>query len=118
MHKIIPLIMFAGMSLILVVGCQQNPHPMDMTLAVQSAKTKNDHEELASHYEQVAKDDEAKVAEHKKLLNDYKQRSYLYGREGESFLEHCDSLINFYQKAAETNLKMAKMHHQLAAVAK
>jgi hypothetical protein len=32
-----------------------NPHPMDMNLAVQNAKTKADHEALEQHYEQAAK---------------------------------------------------------------
>ena len=39
----------------LLVSCSINPHPMDMTQAVQNARTRNDHEALAQHYEDVAK---------------------------------------------------------------
>lgn len=95
-------------------GCQQNVHPMDMTAAVQSAKTHEDHEALAAHYEQAAKDAQVKVDEHKKLLAQYKQHSYLYGKQAETFVEHCESLINSYQKAVDANNAMAKMHHQMA----
>lgn len=114
MRTIIKTIVIAGLTLGAVAGCQQNPHPMDMTAAIQSAKTKADHEDLATHYEEAAKEAEAKVEEHKKLLNDYKQHSYLYGRQGDSFIEHCESIINSYQKVVSANKEMAKMHHQLA----
>jgi len=30
------------------------------------------------------------------------------------FFEHCQSLINSYQKAVDANTAMAKMHHQMA----
>ncbi len=114
MRTIIKSMIIAGMTLGAMAGCQMNPHPMDMTAAIQSAKTKADHETLATHYEEAAKDAETKVAEHKKLLNDYKQHSYLYGKQGEQFVEHCESLISSYKKAVDANLAMAKMHHQLA----
>ena len=39
----------------LLAACaEKNPHPMDMSQAVQSAASKADHEALAEHYEEAA----------------------------------------------------------------
>ncbi len=98
----------------LLAACaEMNPHPMDMTQAVQNAQTKADHEALAQHYEEAAKEMQLKVDEHKKLLSQYESKSYLYGRQAQSIKDHCQWLINAYEKAAEENLSMAKLHRQM-----
>jgi hypothetical protein len=98
----------------LLAACaEMNPHPMDMTQAVQNAETKADHEALAQHYEEAAKEMQLKVDEHKKLLSQYESKSYRYGRQAQDFKAHCQRLINVYEKAAEENLEMAKMHRQM-----
>ena len=98
----------------LLAACaEMNPHPMDMTQAVQNAQTKADHEALAEHYEEVAKEMQLKVDEHKKLLSQYESKSYLYGRQAEDIKAHCRRLIDVYEKAAEENLSMAKLHRQM-----
>ncbi len=103
------------MPLLLAVGllsacAEMNPHPMDMNLAVQNAKTKADHEALAQHYEEAAKQMQLKVEEHKKLLSQYESKSY---RQSKIFKDHCQWLINDYAKAAEENLSMANLHRQM-----
>ncbi|MDI1275981.1 hypothetical protein [Methylobacter sp.] len=105
-------------TLFLTVGllsacAEMNPHPMDMSQAVQSASSKADHEALAEHYEEAAKAMQDKVEEHKKLLSQYQSKSYLYGRQAEDFKAHCERLIDVYEKAAKENLEMAKMHRQM-----
>ncbi len=105
-------------SLFLTLGllsacAEMNPHPMDMSQAVQSAESKADHEALAQHYEEAAKEMQLKVEEHKKLLNQYQSKGYLYGRQAEDLKAHCQRLIDVYEKAAEENLSMAKLHRQL-----
>lgn len=105
-------------SLLLTLGllaacAEMNPHPMDMSHAVQNAKSKADHEALAQHYEEAAKEMQLKVEEHKKLLSQYQSESYLYGRQAEDLKAHCQRLINVYEKAAEENLIMAKLHRQM-----
>jgi len=46
----------------LLSACSEmNPHPMDMRLAVQNAVSKADHEALAKHYEETAKEMQLKV---------------------------------------------------------
>ena len=98
----------------LLTACSEmNPHPMDMSQAVQNAETKADHEALAEHYEEAAKEMQLKADEHKKLLSQYESKSYLYGKQAEDLKAHCQRLINVYEKAAEENLSMAKMHRQM-----
>ena len=102
------------LSLGLLYACSEmNPHPMDMSKAVQNAESKADHEALAQHYEEVAKEMQLKVDEHKKLLSQYESKSYLYGRQAEDMKAHCRRLIDVYEKAAEENLSMAKLHRQM-----
>jgi hypothetical protein len=101
-------------TLVLLNGCEgPNPHPMDMSQAVQSASSKADHEALAKHYEEAAAQMQVKVDEHKKLLAQYEAKSYIYGRQAQDFKAHCEGLINAYEKVVEENLSMAKMHRQM-----
>lgn len=116
MNTIKQAIVVVGMVLVIFGGCSApNPHPMAMDAAVQNAKTGADHIALAEHYEQTAQEFLAKVAEHRKLLKEYQNRSYLYGKQGMGFQAHCETLIGLYQKAADTNMEMAKIHRQIAA---
>ncbi|CAA9889826.1 conserved exported hypothetical protein [Candidatus Methylobacter favarea] len=92
---------------------EMNPHPMDMNQALQNAQTKADHEALAKHYEDVAQEMRLKAEEHKKLLKQYEREPWLMGRQSTDFGVHCQRLIDVYEKAAEENLEMAKMHRQM-----
>jgi hypothetical protein len=105
-------------SLGLLGSCTINPHSMDMTQAVQSAKTGSDHESLARHYEDVAKDMQASAAVHKKLLAQYEANKGLYGKQASSLISHCQGLVRVYEQAAKENLGMAETHRQMAAEAK
>ena len=102
----------------LLGSCTINPHSMDMTEAVQSAKTRGDHENLAKHYEDAAKDMQAKAAEHKKMLAHYETNKVLYGKQAQSLTSHCQGLVRVYEQAATENLSMAESHRQMAAEAK
>jgi len=107
---LIPLFLGLG----LVSSCaEMDPHPMNMDLAVQRAETKDDHEALAKHYEEAAKDMQEKAREHAELLNHYQAKSYKYGRQAQDFKAHCQRLVDAYEKAAEENLEMARMHRQM-----
>ena len=69
----------------LLSACNEmNPHPMDMTQAVQNAQTRSDHVVLAEHYEEAAKEMQLKAEEHKKLLSQYESKAYLYGRQAQN----------------------------------
>jgi hypothetical protein len=117
MNKIIKIALTVSLLLGALASCAQpNPHPMDMSAAVQSAKTKADHEALAEHYEQSAKDAEAKVKEHKQILADFKKDPHDYPKTylGGNFESHCIRLIHSYEQVAEVNREMAKMHRRMA----
>lgn len=110
------LLIILFLALGLLTSCAEyNPHSMDMDQAVHNAKSKADHEALAQHYEEVAKEMQAKVDEHKKILSEYEREPWLIGKQqATGFGVHCQRLIDVYQKAAEENLEMAKMHRELA----
>jgi len=105
------LVAFLG----LMGSCAINPHPMDMTQAVQSASTRSDHENLAKHYEDAAKDMRAKAAEHKKMLAQYEGNKGFYGKQASSLISHCQGLVRIYEQAEKENLAMVEAHRQMAA---
>lgn len=111
---------FAALAItgLLTACAQTDPHPMDMTQMVQNAKTSADHEALAKHYDDVAKEMQAKVDEHKKMLAQYQAESYLYGRQAQTVKNHCEYLIITYENAVKANKDMAVSHRQMAAEAK
>jgi hypothetical protein len=91
---------------------------MDMTQAVQSATTRGDHDALAKHYEDAAKEMRATAEEHKKMLAQYEARKSLYGKQAQSLISHCQGLIRIYDQAAAENMAMAESHREMAAEAK
>ncbi len=98
----------------LLTSCSEmNPRPMDMSQAVQNATSKDDHEALAQRYEEVAKEMQSKVEEHKKMLSQYKRAPWLFGKQATGFGVHCENLIRIYSESVEENLEMAKMHRQM-----
>ena len=56
---------------------------------------------------------QAKAEGQKKLLRHYESKGYLYGKQALDLQAHCRGLINAYEKAAEENLEMAKLHRQM-----
>lgn len=108
------LISLAIIGLLLTSCAQLNPHVMDMSQSVQNAKTYSDHLALAKHYEEAAKDMQAKADEHKALLAHYQEKSYLYGKQVQTLKSHCEALLHTYERAAEENMNMANAHKQMA----
>ena len=102
----------------LASSCTIDPHRMDMSQAVQAAKSGSDHEALARHYEDAAKDMRAKADEHRKLLAHYQAKKDLYRKQAQDLINHCQGLIRVYEQAAADNLSMAKSHREIAAEAK
>ena len=99
----------------LLASCTINPHPMDMTQAVQNAKTRSDHEALAEHYENAAKEMQKQADEHKDMLAQYEANKALYGKQYQSLTSHCQGLVRVYEQAAADNRSMAESHRQMAA---
>jgi hypothetical protein len=117
MNKKIFLALFVSAAI--AAACARiESHPMDMSAAVAGAKSLSDHVELAKHYDDAAKDMQTRADEHKKLLAQYQAKSYLYGKQADSFKTHCQALIGLYQRAAEENRMMAESHRQMAKESK
>ena len=109
-------IFFAALAMLgSVSSCAQlDPHPMDMTNAIQGAKTSRDHDALARHYEAAAEAARLKVKEHKKELQEYETHPY-YGKRAQDLKAHCHRLISSYEQAVEANMAMAEIHREMAA---
>ncbi|SFI73736.1 hypothetical protein [Nitrosomonas sp. Nm34] len=90
-------------------------HPMDMTQAIQNAKTPADHEALAKHYEAAAKDLQLKAQEYKKVLEKYETNAPHYGRQAQDLQDHTAALAHLYEQAAKANRDMADSHRKMAA---
>lgn len=102
----------------LVMSCTINPHPMDMARVVQNAKTAADHDALARHYDDAAKQMQSNADEHKNLLAEYQSKKALYGKHAQDLMNHCQGLIRIYEQAAADNRAMAKSHREMAAEVK
>lgn len=114
--RIISLFIIVFGLLGLLTSCAQlNPHPMDMSHAIQKATTPADHEALAKHYEEAAKEMQAKMEEHRKMLEMYESNTSHYGRQALSLQSHCRSLISAYEQAERINMEMANTHRAMAA---
>ena len=109
-------ILLAFLASILLVNCTQDFYQsMDMSVAIQNAKTKADHEALAAHYEQMAHQMQLNVEEHKKNLDEYQALFPPYDRQFIQLKYHCTQLIKIYTQAEKENLELARLHRQIAS---
>ncbi len=109
------LIIVFGLLGFLTSCAQLNPHPMDMSQAIQKATTHADHEALAKHYEDAAREMQSKVQEHQKMLEQYESNTSHYGKRALDLQSHCRNLINTYEQAVKANMDMANSHRAMAA---
>jgi len=87
----------------------------DIDAASQSAVTRSEHEAVAKYYENAAMETQAKAQEQKRLLEQYEDKSYLYGREAQDMLAHTYALARKYEKEAQVNTREAALHRQIAS---
>ena len=81
--------------------------------ATKSAKTRSDHNALAKHFEDAAREMQAKVSEQKKLLEQYESER-LYGWQSHNLKSQTLALIRKYEQTARSNMKQATSHYQMA----
>ncbi len=79
------------------------------------AEFSKNHESVAKYYEDSAAEMRAKVQEQKQLLEQYEDKSYLYGKKAQDLQSHTSALIRKYEQAAEADAKKANTHRQIAA---
>ncbi len=114
--QITTLILIVSALLGFLTSCAHtNPSSIDMTEAIQRATTRCDHEALVKHYEDISRELQIKIKEHKKMLESYGSVAFDYGKEGLALQSHSKNLINLYEQAVKVNLDMASSHRAMAA---
>ena len=88
--------------------------PGGLEQKIEAARTRADHEEIASLYEQQAGADKAEGERHRGLARAY-GRSWTYKGGHANLARHCENLARTHQQAAEENLALAKAHRQIAS---
>ena len=87
----------------------------EIRTAAQNATTRSDHEAVAKYYEDAAVQMQAKVKEQKELLEQYENKSYLYGRQAQDLQAHTEALIRNYEQTVKANIQEAALHRQMAS---
>ena len=87
----------------------------EIRAAAQNATTPGEHEAVAKHYEVVAAQAEAKVKEQKELLEQYQNKSYLYGRQAQDLQSHTEALIRDYEQTVAATVREAALHRRMAS---
>jgi hypothetical protein len=112
---------FAVLSMAVLLGSMSSlasaAEPIDtpeIRAAVQKATTRSDHEAVAKYYENAALQMQAKVKEEKELLEQYKNKSYLYGRQAQDLQSHTAALIRRHEQTVAADMQEAALHRQMA----
>ncbi|MDQ3187132.1 MAG: hypothetical protein M3Q16_11915 [Pseudomonadota bacterium] len=87
----------------------------EIRAAAQNATTRSDHEAVAKYYEDAATQTQAKVTEQKELLEQYENKSYLYGRQAQDLQSHTQALVREYEQTITANIQEAALHRQMAS---
>ncbi|UVS62870.1 MULTISPECIES: hypothetical protein [Nitrosomonas] len=74
----------------------------------------HNHDALAKHYEDAANGMKAKLQTEKKLLEEYEEHNYYYGRKGQDLRSHTWANIRHLEKSIKENLKEAAVHRKMA----
>lgn len=82
-------------------------------IAIQNATTQSDHDALAKRFEDAAKEMQAKADEKKTLLEQY-EKIRLYGWQSHNLKSRTLALIRKYEQAAQSNIREAASHRQMA----
>ena len=87
----------------------------EIRTAAQNATTRSDHEAVAKYYEDAAVQMQAKVKEQKELLEQYENKSYLYGRQAQDLQAHTEALIRNYEQTVKANIQETDLHRKMAS---
>lgn len=92
--------------------------PQRWSLAVQTAETREAHETLADHYEDVAKQMQDDAEEEKQMLQEYQAQPHKYGKRILDLKSHAEAMIRDFELAARESRQMAEYHRQIAREAR
>lgn len=73
-----------------------------------------DHEALARHYESLAKDAVVRLQENKKVLQEYEEHPYYFGRQGLDIHSHAAANVREYEKTLRESQIHADFHKKMA----
>ena len=110
------LVLLIGVAL---AGCANLSTALSPALErqIEAARTRADHEALATYYDGQAAAARAQAAEHLKLAASY-QAAPAMSRGGASMPAHCKAIAQGYEEIASRFESMAASHRQAAAQAK
>lgn len=100
---------------VVLAGCASGPSAPSPELLqrIEAARTRSDHEGLATYYNQEAAAARAKAAEHRKLAKSY-QGMAVSGKGGGSMPAHCNAIVRQFEGIAAEYDGMAEGHQQMA----
>lgn len=87
----------------------------EMRAAAQNAVTSVEHLAVAKSYEDMATQLQAKAQEQQALLEQYQNKSYMYGRQAQDLQSHAEALARKYEATASATMHEATLHRQIAA---
>ena len=103
---------------LVLAGCASGPNAPSPELLqrIESARTRGDHEALATHYNQEAAKARAIADNHRKMAKSY-QGNLAGGRGGAGMPAHCNAIVRSHEGIAAEYEGMAAAHRQFAAQA-
>lgn len=104
---------------VVLASCALGPNapPPDLMQRIEAARTRGDHQSLATYYDQQAAAARTSAAEHRKMGSSY-AGNYAGGRGGASMASHCNAIVSNQESIAAQYEGMAAAHRQLAEQAK
>ena len=100
---------FLAMSVSMGAFAQAASIPTELADQITAAKTKTDHEAIASVFDKQSETDKAMAARHLSMAT-----AYIYAPwtkvSGPAMVKHCKDLAKNYKASAANNADMAKMH--------
>jgi hypothetical protein len=113
--RTLSIITIALISLNACATREKSPRPHNWALAVQNAETRENHEALAKHYDEVSQEMLADAEEEKAMLEQYQAKPHKYGKSILDLKARATAMIRDFELASEESKQMADYHRQLAA---
>jgi hypothetical protein len=106
----------AAAALVLLAACTPNDTlmPQDWVLAVQTAESREAHEALARHYEEVALNLQKQAEEERQMLAKYLATPYKYGKRFQDLKADASAEVADLERAVQESRRLAEYHWQMA----
>jgi outer membrane murein-binding lipoprotein Lpp len=106
-----------SIAMTVMAGCattDNGPKPHSWAKAVQTADSRDAHNRLADHYEEIASTLEADAIEEQEMLDEYLARPWKYGKRIQDLKTQASSMVRDLKAAAKESRQMAGYHRQMA----